>query len=373
MGQIAVLCTDDAVNADIRKINQSFPEAFELLFLKNRKTAIQTLNYELPQINILYWNDVSLPGKELVGEILKDPWLHYGASLVLHKGENEAELTKITQGLNLIGFVAVDRLQYYLPRLLRTLYNNRNFLNQWNFHGLVKSNLDGVFELEKDAFDLISHAHLVTNFLFNSNLIDRAEKEVLYMLLVEQARPMIESLQGGKIRFGYEIGTYKSEFSLSATGPHKGFALSKSLPAFLQSRLEAGGQKLVLEVQQSRRIGVVPNFYAEQKEQDFADGEVVFTQGEDSNHLFFIVSGEWEVLVNGRRVSVLSPSDVFMGEMSFLVKNKRTATVRALGPGRLIKISKQEFIETLKDKPYYALFLSRMLAERLVRLHQGKV
>jgi len=59
--------------------------------------------------------------------------------------------------------------------------------------------------------------------------------------------------------------------------------------------------------------------------------------------------------------------------MSFLLKNRRTATVKSLGAGVLIKIAKHEFLAGLKEKPHYSFFLSRLLAERLERLHQGKV
>jgi len=85
--------------------------------------------------------------------------------------------------------------------------------------------------------------------------------------------------------------------------------------------------------------------------------------------LYYIVKGQYEVIHNGTAVSVLSPDDVFMGEMSFLLNNRRSATVRAAATGKLIEISKKAFVEAIKRKPHYAVFLSRLLAQRIQRLN----
>ena len=76
------------------------------------------------------------------------------------------------------------------------------------------------------------------------------------------------------------------------------------------------------------------------------------------------------MLVQGERVSTLRPEDIFLGEMSFLLSNRRSATVRAVTAAKLIRVSKKEFVEGIKEKPHYALFLSRLLARRIERLNQ---
>jgi CRP-like cAMP-binding protein len=55
--------------------------------------------------------------------------------------------------------------------------------------------------------------------------------------------------------------------------------------------------------------------------------------------------------------------------MSFLLNNRRSATVRAAQPGILVRISKQRFINALKERPQYGLFLARLLSRRLLRHH----
>jgi CRP-like cAMP-binding protein len=55
--------------------------------------------------------------------------------------------------------------------------------------------------------------------------------------------------------------------------------------------------------------------------------------------------------------------------MSFLLSNKRSATVVSKGKSVLIKISKIDFVNLIKKNPHYGIFLARLLAQRLTRLN----
>jgi CRP-like cAMP-binding protein len=56
-----------------------------------------------------------------------------------------------------------------------------------------------------------------------------------------------------------------------------------------------------------------------------------------------------------------------MGEMSFLLNQKRSATIRAETPGKLILLTRKIFVNVIRDYPHYGIFLSKLLAKRLVR------
>jgi len=64
---------------------------------------------------------------------------------------------------------------------------------------------------------------------------------------------------------------------------------------------------------------------------------------------------------------VLTPNDIFIGEMSFLLNDRRSATIISIGTGSLVKIPKMEFITLIRANPHYGIFLSRLLAQRLAR------
>ena len=53
--------------------------------------------------------------------------------------------------------------------------------------------------------------------------------------------------------------------------------------------------------------------------------------------------------------------------MSFLLNKKRSATVRAESEGKLILLTRKTFVNVIQDYPHYGIFLSRLLAKRLVR------
>ena len=98
--------------------------------------------------------------------------------------------------------------------------------------------------------------------------------------------------------------------------------------------------------------------------------DVVFEQGESSDFLYYISSGNFSVFHNNRNVGKLSPEDIFMGEMSFLLNNRRSALVKAESPGRLVKITRKSFVSVVKQYPHYGIFLSKLLARKLVRANQ---
>jgi CRP-like cAMP-binding protein len=101
-------------------------------------------------------------------------------------------------------------------------------------------------------------------------------------------------------------------------------------------------------------------------------GDVVFQQGEFSDHIFYITSGQFGVYHEGVPVGLLTPADVFMGEMSFLMNNMRTATVVCENSGRLVKISRRSFVQTLRRYPQYGLFLAKLMARKLSQGNQER-
>lgn len=379
MPDIVLLSTDEDLNAQVREAVARYPR-FELTVLKTKTMGIQYLNYELPEINLINWSDKVIQVDAIVEELMRDPWLHYGACIFFYDKSQDVEKIRHLKNINLLTYIERARVGHYFNRVLGILDRYPNLLNQWNFSSLVKSNLDGVFSIDRDAFDLLTHANLLINFMANANLIGVLEKERLFTFLLERLMGIVEHDHGhgvGKIVLEYHLGQSESRISLSTE--EKKFVWER-LPSsgsdggFLTCQLENGNRTLVIRVQSQKSQGaIVPNIFDTQKQEHFRPGDVVFNQGEESSHLYFIVSGEYEVIAHGKRVSTLSPLDVFLGEMSFLLKNRRTATVKALTEGTLIKISKQEYIQTLKEKPQYAFFLARMLAERLAKVHQNKL
>src|SRR5574344_1640823 len=101
--------------------------------------------------------------------------------------------------------------------------------------------------------------------------------------------------------------------------------------------------------------------------------KLVCKENEMSNDLFFIVSGRFAVYSGRKLNTVLTPNDMFIGEMAFLLNDRRTATILAVGDCKLIKIPKSAFLLLIRKNPHYGIFLSKMLAQRLLRQTQTSI
>ena len=95
--------------------------------------------------------------------------------------------------------------------------------------------------------------------------------------------------------------------------------------------------------------------------------DIICRQNEPSNDLYFIVSGRYGVYANRKLISVLTPNDMFIGEMAFLLNDRRSATIMAAEDGKLIRIPKTMFLNLIRKNPHYGLFLSKLLAQRVIR------
>lgn len=110
-----------------------------------------------------------------------------------------------------------------------------------------------------------------------------------------------------------------------------------------------------------------PDGFAQEEILFTRKGDIIFQQGETSDFLYYISSGTYTVYAGKKIVGKLTPADIFVGEMSFLLNNIRSASVVSDKNGKLVKISRQSFISVIKKYPHYGLFLSKLLARKLVR------
>jgi hypothetical protein len=422
MGTIAVLSTSDSANQALLQACADFGDEFLPVYLRDKGLIVQYLNYELPEIIVVNCSDKYIKLKSILKEIKGDPWLYSGGFVLLHEGESEQELLRSFSGINLLSIIPLGKLGDYFPRLLRILTQNRGILVQRDLHFLLQANMSGSFRLENDPFDLVTYSNLLANFLFNANLVDMEGKVRFYVALMEL---LINAIEHGNCKIGYQeksawlssgkdvlelireknrdarvsckkvylsyrIGPKKSFFTIRDEGEGfdwkslvapsgekglqelhgRGIAMAQLYLSSLSYNEK--GNEVTVELQHAGSEGkMVPRVFTDQEEVVFQDGQTVFTQGEKSNHLFYIVSGQFEIIANGKTVSMLNPQDIFLGEMSFLLNNRRSATVKAVGPGTLIKITKEAFINAIKERPHYGIFLARLLAQRLVKLHKA--
>jgi CRP-like cAMP-binding protein len=100
----------------------------------------------------------------------------------------------------------------------------------------------------------------------------------------------------------------------------------------------------------------------------FEAGEVMMRQGERADSAYVILEGEVEILVktrNGEVPIAKQGTNAVMGEMGVICDAPRSATVRALGPVRALRISGDVFLKLACESPQRALYVMRQLSDRL--------
>ena len=108
---------------------------------------------------------------------------------------------------------------------------------------------------------------------------------------------------------------------------------------------------------------------------DYTRGEAVFTEGEQGDTLFIVLTGKVKVgrrAADGREnmLSVMGPSDMF-GELSLFDPGPRTATATVLTDARLASLAHSALRPWINDRPEIAEQLLRVLARRLRRTNDA--
>ena len=122
------------------------------------------------------------------------------------------------------------------------------------------------------------------------------------------------------------------------------------------------------------RLGAIPLFAglaepelaavaAVASEVEADEGQMLATQGDFGHALYAIETGTAEVRRDGALVRVLGPGDPF-GEIAVIASGRRTASVVAASPMRLIALFKRDVWALERDAPETAQRLRALIAER---------
>ncbi len=106
----------------------------------------------------------------------------------------------------------------------------------------------------------------------------------------------------------------------------------------------------------------------------FQEGTSIFKQGDFADSMYFIVSGEVEILLNDptvgeakKRIAVLKEGDTF-GELGVLNQEPRTADAKALTDVRVYKIHRHDFNKLLPMSPELQSAINHLAGIRMNEL-----
>ena len=92
-------------------------------------------------------------------------------------------------------------------------------------------------------------------------------------------------------------------------------------------------------------------------------GTLIIHEGGKTGHLFVLIEGRLEVIKGDTVVASIAEPGAVVGEMSVLLDQPHTATVRAASDSTIYEFN--DAASFLRDQPAVALLIARLLAQRL--------
>lgn len=105
-------------------------------------------------------------------------------------------------------------------------------------------------------------------------------------------------------------------------------------------------------------------FTYDEKTLHLAAGEALFKEGEHGDKMYVLQSGKAEIYVKGKLVEEAWVGAI-LGEMALIDDMPRAATVVALTDCQFAVLDENEFHSLIKEAPFFATHLMRLLVRRL--------
>ncbi len=415
MKSVPIVCKTASSIQAFRTACEKFGGEFIPVRLDKRDQIISYFNYELPEIKIIDFGDPDLETESLMEVVHSDPWLLFGGIIAIAHDQKQKTAIEKKKDPNILLVLTRPNFEENAERILRILTQNQQFLFNRGMQQQMNTNETGSFTCDNDPTDILFYCNLITGYLYSTNRINDEGRSAVQGALMElllnavehgnckisydektawltEGKNMLDLIKAKsmhpdaitkKVYISYEISNMRTRISVRDDG--EGFDWRKRLSGEMTAGLHGMGIKLAesfvsgisynaigneasFEIANQRNeINLMPAIWQEQQVLTFGDKQIVCRENEPSNDLYFIRSGKYAVYYQRKLVSVLTPNDMFIGEMAFLLNDRRSATIISIGTGTLVKIPKMEFISLIRAHPHYGIFLSRLLAQRLAR------
>ncbi|MDR2142912.1 MAG: cyclic nucleotide-binding domain-containing protein [Treponema sp.] len=424
MSTLGIINSDPEIKQKIESAFSGVPAGkYDLLFLVGEKEILEFLNYALPELVVINFSDPSINIAGIVSHIQNDKWiLNFGIiGLFSHEKDREEALLKKYKAINILTLLDNYRLRSHLVKNIQIIEENYQIIFQREFTKNLLDGVSGSFTIENDLLAVPLYSGIGATILAQRGLITPDSKMHLQLSLSELIVNAIEhgncgityeektealdlgispidliaekcknpKINSKKVLFLWEIKAAKSVFIIHDEG--KGFDVKAHIKKVTEQdqfslhgrgirmaaslshelKYNAKGNQVALVIKHDVSVEhEVPVGFSREQIVRVKPGDTVINEGDPSDFLYYIASGKYGVFHNGQQVGTLSPQDIFMGEMSFLLNEHRSATVKATSQGKLILLARESFINVIREYPYYGIFLSKLLAKRLVRSNE---
>lgn len=106
---------------------------------------------------------------------------------------------------------------------------------------------------------------------------------------------------------------------------------------------------------------------ANQLSRGYPPGEVLFHEGDEGTDIYVLQKGCVAVVRNNIKIAGVREPGAILGEMSSLLSQRRSATLRIEEPSRLIRLTAAQFQDLLLQYPHAGNHIAEMMAQRIAR------
>ncbi len=398
---------------------QSCFDKHEIIDIITKKSEAHLLSIDLPDLIIIDFTDWQL-AFAILDQIVADPWLHYQNIISICSSDEVTHRVDGHKIINLITAISHFNILRDIPVVLKIIRENKALQYRRSYETSVFTKISGRHAVSNSLLEIEVITNLVAAYLFNANKIDISRKNRIKIALSELFLNALEHgnceigfkekskwLEAGKgmselikekcknqniakreIRFFYEINQNYSDFTIEDDGagfdwqkyvsPNedrvytrmngRGIIMAHTLASRLEYNTAGNSVKCSIDHKELSSNNC-PAVLSHIRPEIIPQGTTIVKEGDRSSYLYFIYKGSYLVSINDKPISILTPDDIFMGEMAFMLNGRRSATITSISDGEVVMISKKEFIAIIREFPYYSLFLAKILAQRLSKSH----
>ncbi len=100
---------------------------------------------------------------------------------------------------------------------------------------------------------------------------------------------------------------------------------------------------------------------------------IVFNEGDTTTELYLLLKGEIAVIKGGKQLAVLNEPMTYVGEMSYLLKEPRSATIKCVTECEFMVVQGDKLDSLIDVSPAVGKKLIQTLASRLANMNQDRL
>jgi anti-sigma regulatory factor (Ser/Thr protein kinase) len=421
MGFLGIVNSDSEVKKNLELVFKQNPAVdYDLRFLSEEEEILDFLSYDLPELVIINFSDSLIDIDEVVSHIRDDKRILNFGILGIFTGDKDKEesLLKKYKAINVLAMLDTYRLRSHIIKNIQIIEQNYQIIFQREFSRNLLDGASGSFTIENDILAVPLYAGIGATILAQRGLINPDNKMHLQLALGELIVNAVEhgncgityeekteamenglsvvdlvalkikdpAIRAKKVEFLWDIQPDKTVFTIRDEGvgfdvkAHlrkiatqdamslhgRGIRMASALSTELKYN-EKGNQVMLILKHDTVVEHEIPVGFSHEQVINVKKGDIVLREDEPSDYLYYIISGNYSVFHNLKQVGSLSAQDIFMGEIAFLLNQRRSASVRAESPGKLVLLTRKTLVTIIREYPHYGIFLSKLLARRLVR------